>query len=113
MRYHQKLEVSGPIVDAIEELCRGNSGEGRDIEFDQSVDFGNGYIMDIQVCQGDDGYWTQGVLYRKAIGRPIEKGPVYNEVACTDVGESFAGEYHVWHDGNEYVGEIVRKRSEK
>lgn len=109
MRYHQKLEVVGAIVDAMEELCRGDSGEGRDIEFDQSVDFGNGYIMDIQVCQGDDGYWTQGVLYRKAIGRPISVGPIYNEVACTDVGESFEGEYCVFYDGNEYVGEIVRK----
>lgn len=107
MRYHQKLEVAEATVDAMEELCRGDSGEGRDIEFDQSVDFGNGYIMDIQVCQGDDGYWTQGVLYHKSdIG-----GDFYIEVACTDVGESFEGEYCVLYDGDEYVGEIVRKNA--
>lgn len=102
MRYHQKLEVSGPIVDTMEMLCNTPNAEGADIEFDESVDFGNGYIMDIQVCHGDEGYWTQGVLYRKS-------DDVYIEVACTDVGDSFAGEYHVWYDGNEYIGEIVRK----
>jgi len=101
MRYHQKLAVENYIVDTMEMLCDTSDAEGADIEFDQSVDFGNGYIMDIQVCKGD-GYWTQGVLYRKSDN-------VYIEVACTDVGESFEGEYCVQYGDNEYVGEIVRK----
>lgn len=104
MRYHQKLAVENYVVDTMQMLCNTPNAEGADIEFDQSVDFGNGYIMDIQVCQGDDGYWTQGVLYRKS-------DDVYIEVTCTDVGESFEGEYCVQYGDNEYVGEIVRKNT--
>lgn len=106
MRYHQKLAVENYVVDTMEMLCNTPNAEGADIEFNQSVDFGNGYIMDIQVCHGDEGYWTQGVLYRQS-----GEDNLYIEVACTDVGDSFEGEYCVQYGDHEYVGEIVRKNA--
>lgn len=97
MTHRKTIQVRKLLAGIMEELCQAAPSEGRDIEFDESVRFDNGMVMDVQVCHGgDDSYWTQGVLYK-----PSETYLI--EVACTDVGESFVGEYHVWYNNDEYV----------
>jgi hypothetical protein len=68
--------------------------------FDEEVRF-DGHFMVIQVCTSGDpqteSCWTQGVLFDRA----------GNECGCTDVGESFLGEYQVDHDGTTYIVEVV------
>ena len=98
--YKQTLKVNRETATIMQQLCENSPSEGRNIEFDESVQFDNGLVMDIQVCHGgEDSYWTQGVLYEPSETHLIE-------VACTDVGESFAGEYHVWYDGDEYITNV-------
>lgn len=103
----KKLMVKKFIFDEMQKICCEPS-DGRDVEFDEGVDFGNGYAMDVQVCKGSEGepYWTQGVLFKKYIGRPLSSGPIYEEVACTEPLDSFKGLYRVLHDGNEYVVDV-------
>jgi hypothetical protein len=111
--YKKKLIVEPHVADVMEELCRTAPSVGRDIEFDESVKFDNGLLMDIQVCSGnDDSYWTQGVLYKAVIKDAPGDANCYYEVACTDVGESFLGEYHVWYKDDEYVVEVIRGKEQ-
>lgn len=112
--YKKKLIVEPHVADVMEELCRTAPSVSRDIEFDQGVKFDNGLLMDIQVCSGnDDSYWTQGVLYKSVFAKTIAgTAGRYYEIACTDVGESFLGEYHVWYEDNEYVVEVIRGKEQ-
>lgn len=86
------------------ELDSGVKGDG--VEFDQEVVFENGMRMAIQVCASgnptEESCWTQGVLFD-------QHG---NERGCTDVGESFLGEYCVECDGDEYVTEVCADATE-
>lgn len=100
MIHRKTIRVRKLVASIMEELCQVAPSEGRDIEFDESVRFDNGMVMDVQVCHGgDDCYWTQGVLYEPSV--------VFDnhliEVACTDVGESFVREYRILHDNDEYI----------
>ena len=74
-----------------------SSIRGDGTEFDKEVVFDNGMRMAIQVCSSNDPSsepcWTQGVLFTQD-GR---------EIGCTDVGESFLGEYHIFYLEDEYV----------
>lgn len=67
------------------------------IEFDREVEFDNGVRMAVQVCgPGDpaaEPCWTQGVLF----------DPDGSELGCTDVGESFLGEYTIDWNGDTYT----------
>lgn len=107
MKLIKTLVVKKPIFDEMQKICCQPS-DGRDVEFDEGVDFGNGYAMDIQVCKGGEGepYWTQGVLFKKHIGRPLSSGPVYEEIACTDVLDSFKGLYQIAYEENIYVVDV-------
>lgn len=68
--------------------------------FDKEVEFPNGCRVVIQVCQpvnnAEEPCWTQGVLYAK-------EG---TELACTEVGESFLGEYYLAHGDLTFVVEV-------
>jgi len=64
-------------------------------EFDREYVFPNGMRMAIQVCYpntSDEACWTQGVLF----------SPDGIEVGCTDVGDSFLGEYLVPYEDDDY-----------
>lgn len=116
--YRKKLIVEPHVADVMEELCRTAPSVGRDIEFDEGVEFDNGSIMDIQVCGGDDdSYWTQGVLYRRSTFVLTKDGQtcgaqVYYEVGCPDVVEGFLGEYRVLYEDDEYVVEVIRGKEQ-
>lgn len=102
MRYLQTLKVPAETAHELERICKepdsGVKGDG--VEFDQEVVFENGMRMAIQVCASgnptEESCWTQGVLFD-------QHG---NERGCTDVGESFLGEYCVPDGDDEYVTEV-------
>lgn len=65
-----------------------------------TVKFTNGYFMDIKVCgilsfeQGTSNTcWSEAVLFN-------EKGA---EVACTDAGDDFLGEWMIEYSDNQYI----------
>lgn len=105
MKYTQTLKVNRVIAEQLERDCQeppGLSDVGRDEPlFDEEVVFSNGHRMAIQVIASnepdEESCWTQGVVFD-------ERG---NELGCTDVGESFLGEYHVPVDDDEYVVEVI------
>ena len=111
------LEVPADKMQFCQRACQENRDDldiGKDEKiFDESVAFGNGFVMDIQVIGplSNEPCWTQGVLYRANDAFATEK-PVYNEVACTEVGESLEGEFHVEYDGDEYKVEVVEVEPE-
>jgi hypothetical protein len=74
-----------------------------EVLFDEGVVFEDNLYMIIQVVASEtpsmEECWTQGVLFSK-------EG---HEIGATDVGESFAGEYHVWDGDKEYVVDVVPK----
>jgi len=96
------MQVKASDGRQLEQACREPLADcARDeILFDQEVKFVNGNRMAIQVIasgNAEETAWTQGVVF-DADG---------NELGCTDVGESFAGEYCVMDDGDEYVCNVV------
>lgn len=93
------LQVRSTVANKLELLCRkpdSDCGKG-EVLFDREVKFPNGFRMAIQVIASEspatESAWTQGVLFD-------QKG---NEIGCTDVGESFLGEYTV----EDYTTEVV------
>ena len=102
MRYETTLEVTQIEADSLEAICLNPHSDVKKegVEFDREVTFENGNRMAIQVCgptQPDiEPCWTQGVVFH-------EGG---TELGCTDVGESFLGEYHVPVGTDEYVVNI-------
>jgi hypothetical protein len=103
MKHEKTLLVEKVKALTFEKYCREPSaadcGRG-EIIFDSEVEFDNGYCMVIQVIASespeDESCWTQGVLFD-------ENGC---ELGCTDVGETFLGEYCVSDLGDDYVVEV-------
>lgn len=101
-----EIVVSQSQFNYFEDLCRTPHA---DIEKDKAIydneyQFPNHYRMAIQVISplspAEESCWTQGVLFD-------ENG---NELGCTEVGESFGGEYCVSYNGYDYVVTIKRER---
>lgn len=89
----------------VNKLLRGPATDcGRDETFyEQEICFSDGKRMLVQAIacsEPAEGGWTQGVLFE-----PDETG-LLHEVGCTDVGESFDGEYTVDHGGVSYTAVI-------
>ena len=106
VRYKRLMTVDRSTARFLTQCCRKPPGKkncfGKDVPlFDREVLFDNSMRMAIQVCPSVDPdteeCWTQGVLYDKD----------GNECGCTDVGDSFLGEYCIWCDGVEYVVDVV------
>lgn len=92
------LKVDNDTAEKMERLCIKPDGNisHKENPFDEEYVFPDGCRMAIQVCSchdtAKDPCWTQGVLF-------TEDG---FEVGCTDVGDSFLGEYIVYYNHNEY-----------
>jgi hypothetical protein len=103
MQFKKKLVVERAVAEEMERICRepDTSVKKDGQEFDEEVVFDNGNRVAIQVCGSGDpaneSCWTQGVLF----------SPDGVELGCTDVGESFLGEYWISHDDDEYIVEVV------
>lgn len=108
MKYEIYLLVDEAVAVEMERIVQqpDSSVRGDGVEFDQEVVFDNGVRMAIQVCASGDPCnepcWTQGVLF-------TSDG---TEIGCTDVGESFLGEYNVASDNDEYIVHVIMKETE-
>ena len=107
MLYKGKMEVEKEKGQELEKFCHvppKDCGRGEAI-FDQEFVFPNGMRMAIQVITSEEPdtetCWTQGVLFDKD----------GNELGCTDVGETFLGEYQIMdtETKEEYLVEVVLK----
>ncbi len=93
-----KMYVEQHVADEMERICREPDGSVKSdgTEFDKEYVFEDGMRMAVQVCPSntpaEESCWTQGVLF-------THEGA---EVGCTDVGESFLGEYCVEYNGVDY-----------
>lgn len=103
-QYRETMIVEPAEFDLNAQRCREPSADlPRDTAvFDREIPFADGKRMAVQVCTPTDptaeSCWTQGVLY----------DPTGTELACTEVGESFGGEYQVAYDDQEYVVDVRR-----
>lgn len=93
MKYEAILKVKREQAEQLERLCKEPDADSARDEslFDEEVKFNNGATMAIQVIASTEpdkeSAWTQGILFDKD----------GFELGCTDVGESFLGEYKI-HD---------------
>jgi hypothetical protein len=105
MEYKTTLEVEKKLARKLEKACKTPLKDcARDEPiFDHEVLFENGNRMAIQVIAttepDEEPCWTQGVVF----------DTVGNELGCTDVGESFLGEYYVETSDDTYTCEVVVK----
>jgi hypothetical protein len=119
MKYQGTIEVDKAVADDMEKLCQEPDDKVGKCEavFDEEYDFGNGMVMAVQVCATtrprEESCWTQGVLFAK--GEPVPRddggpeGHMLHEITCTDVGESFLGEYCIFDGDDEYTVTVVEK----
>jgi len=106
MKYEGVMLVDAILADEMERICREPDAtvSKKDVAFDREYRFENGMRMAVQVCPSDnpagESCWTQGVLFT----------PDGSEIGCTDVGESFLGEYNV-PDGDDEYEVVVEKEN--
>lgn len=105
--YRSTIVVPAKELRQVNRLLRGPATDcGRDETFyEQEVFFeGSGgkrmLVQAIASSEPSEGGWTQGVLFE-----PDETG-LLHEVGCTDVGDTFDGEYTVYHDRVPYTAVI-------
>jgi hypothetical protein len=98
MKYKGIIKINSEKLEQLEKLCvePDSSVERDSTVFDEKYHFPNDKRMAVQICSTNSPSeypcWTQGVLFSK-------NG---HELGCTDVGESFAGEYIVFDEKDEY-----------
>ncbi len=102
MQYQGTLLVDVEEAEELEKFCQSPPGvdncygKGRPL-FDEEYTFPNGMRVAIQVVPSEnpneESCWTQGVLF----------SPEGVELSCTDVGESFLGDYHLPNGEDEYL----------
>jgi len=103
MKYKGVIPVDQTMASKMERICREPDAAVKkaSVEFDQEYRFANGIRMAVQVCSSntpaEESCWTQGVLFT----------PDGSEVGCTDVGESFLGEYNITYGDDEYEVDVV------
>jgi len=106
MRHYAKITVSPELAELMERLCECPPLPDHDVQrcsttFDHEVRFENGNRMAVQVVVPNDpdieSCWTQGVMFDN----------LGNELACTEPGDTFLGEYSItWWD-EEFVVEVA------
>ena len=102
MLYEALLILPKDKVDLLEKYCRFPAADCKAGEtlFDKELVFSDGNRMAIQVITSlspiEETAWTQGVLF----------DPMGNELGCTDVSDSFAGDYYVFSKGDTYCSRV-------
>ena len=105
MKYSAKLIVPQFLFDKMKRLCTEYEPEGSR-PFDENIQFNHNFMVSIQLCDGGDSYWTQGVLYQRAAN---EKD--WCEIGCTEAagtGEGIDGDYYIFDGDDEYLVNVVR-----
>ena len=106
MKYTKMLKVSKEDADRINRYLNvppENESDclGLNETITFTVDFGDGIEMDIKCCgvkfrEGESNLsWTEAVLFNKG-----------SEVACSEPGESFLGEWVLEYGGNQYCATV-------
>lgn len=105
MKYSAALKVEADKAEQLEKFCQtppGDCGRG-EVLFDEEVKFPNGHRVAIQVIASEtpdtESCWTQGVLF----------SPTGSEEGCTEVGESFLGEYYLSDGVDEYEVTVIKE----
>lgn len=105
LSFHGVLKVAKDRAEDLERWCneppgRDNCGRKDEPLYDEEFTFADGIRMAVQVCPStnpdEEECWTQGVLFT----------PDGVELGCTDVGESFVGDYEIEHNGRWYCVEV-------
>lgn len=103
MKIGRTMLVNEKIGKQLEAFCLTppcDCGRG-EVLFDQEMVFSNGIRMAIQVIASEEpneeSCWTQGVLFDQ----------IGNELGCTNVGETFLGEYCIPFEKVDYVVNVV------
>lgn len=100
-KMREVLKVSKQLAARLEAMCE-NPMEERTKEltaYDEEVVFDDGTRMAIQVCYSDtegESCWCQGVLF-------ASDG---SELGCTDVSDTFLGEYFIDYEDVEYCVDV-------
>lgn len=98
--FRQTLNVPRDILAQIKKFLETKSeGEyqGEDGTISYTIEFPDGNQMDIKCCGSNDGpSWTEAVLFN-SFGC---------EVVCSDVGETYEGEWKLEHNGIRYIAEV-------
>lgn len=111
MNYTAEIRVSEEDAKYFEMLCQNPNDIPRDfVPFYEEVKFENGMIACIQVVSPEnpenESSWTQMVLFSPE--KDKTRGIVFNqEVACSEVKETFIGEYKIDYNGNKYIVEVL------
>lgn len=98
--------VNVALFDQLEaQLRAGKQVEnwgGEDVIYQQTVEFTPWFHMDIKVVNGENGPWTEAVLYHK------DHQGLWGEVGHADDRYILAGEYVVEFEGKEYCVKVER-----
>lgn len=109
MEYKAKMEVEKVKAEEMERLCKEiiPDIEKDSVLFDEEVKFSDGSVGIIQVISPlspkEESCWSQLVICDYADKHILQ------EVGCSDVGESFLGEFHAKVGEDNYTVKVVIK----
>lgn len=101
MKYKARLLIPQSELEVINKYLNAETEEefqGEDSTIINSAFFPNGMVMDIKCCGcQDESSWTEAVLFM-----PTKNGGLC-EVGCTDVEETYLGDWELDFNGDTYV----------
>ena len=105
MKHKARLMIPRSALEVINKYLEAETEEefqGEDNTIINSVKFPDGMVMDIKCCGcQNENSWTEAVLFI-----PNKNGGLI-EVCCSEVDESYLGEWELEFDGDSYVVEVV------
>jgi len=112
MNYSTELRVSEEDANYFGKLCQSPNAElvGNAVLFDEEVKFKNGMVGCIQVISGEnpenESCWSQFILYEPV--KDKARGTTFlGEVTCSEVKETFLGEYKLSYGEDEYTISVL------
>lgn len=96
MRYEEKLLLKKDEIDHINNLLKSKNGLKEDDIIVNTVNFGNGFEMDIKACGSQDGFpWAEAVLFYYGC-----------EVGFSEPKDFYSGRWELKYNGDTYVGSV-------
>lgn len=100
-KIEKKLYIPKDIIEKYDELLERDEINYEEEDIPRSsivafwtVDFGNGYVVRLNVCSADDDepLWSEAVLFLNGV-----------ECCCTEPDYSLSGEYWFEYDGKKFT----------